>query len=49
MSALLFFSSSYRKRRGAINAKQLHFLERYKPRLRMKAKNGSKGESCSLM
>ncbi|XP_041477704.1 protein tyrosine phosphatase type IVA 1-like [Lytechinus pictus] len=37
------------KRRGAINAKQLHFLERYKPRLRLKAKNGSKGESCCLM
>ncbi|XP_074657104.1 protein tyrosine phosphatase type IVA 2-like [Tubulanus polymorphus] len=30
------------KRRGAINAKQLSFLERYRPKSRLKLKNGQK-------
>lgn len=30
------------KRRGAINAKQLSFLEKYRPKHRLKAKNGQK-------
>ncbi|XP_071482540.1 protein tyrosine phosphatase type IVA 1-like [Diadema antillarum] len=37
------------KRRGAINAKQLYFLERYKTRLRMKQPKNGKGESCCVM
>lgn len=36
-----------RKRRGAINAKQLAFLEHYRPKSRLKDKNGHK--SCVLM
>lgn len=35
------------KRRGAINAKQLQYLERYRPKSRLKLKNGNK--SCILM
>ncbi|XP_017857369.1 PREDICTED: protein tyrosine phosphatase type IVA 3 isoform X1 [Drosophila arizonae] len=35
------------KRRGAINAKQLSFLEKYKPKARLKHKNGHKN-SCSV-
>lgn len=35
------------KRRGAINQKQLQFLERYRPKSRLKMKNGNK--SCSVM
>lgn len=31
------------KRRGAINAKQLTFLERYRPKSRLKQRNGQKG------
>jgi len=34
------------KRRGAINAKQLSFLERYKPKSRLKIRNG---HSCFIM
>ncbi|XP_067620657.1 PRL-1 phosphatase isoform X2 [Eurosta solidaginis] len=34
------------KRRGAINAKQLSFLERYKPKARLKHKNGHKNSCC---
>jgi len=34
------------KRRGAINAKQLTFLEKYRPKSRLKAKNGQK--SCCI-
>jgi len=34
------------KRRGAINSKQLSFLERYKPKSRLKNKNG---HSCCVM
>lgn len=36
-----------KKRRGAINAKQLSFLEHYRPKSRLKDKNGHK--SCVLM
>ena len=36
-----------RKRRGAINAKQLGYLEKYHPKSRLKNKNGHK--SCSIM
>jgi len=37
-----------KKRRGAINAKQLSFLEHYRPKSRLKSKsNGHKG--CSVM
>jgi len=35
------------KRRGAINSKQLHFLEKYRPKSRLKFKNGQKG-GCVL-
>ncbi|BFF93197.1 protein tyrosine phosphatase type IVA 1 [Drosophila madeirensis] len=35
------------KRRGAINAKQLSYLEKYKPKARLKHKNGHKN-SCSV-
>ncbi|KAL1122343.1 hypothetical protein AAG570_003748 [Ranatra chinensis] len=34
------------KRRGAINAKQLAFLEKYKPKSRLKLKNGHKNSCC---
>lgn len=34
------------KRRGAINAKQLQFLEKYRPRSRLKLKNGHKAGCC---
>ncbi|XP_060516355.1 PRL-1 phosphatase [Cylas formicarius] len=34
------------KRRGAINAKQLAFLEKYRPKSRLKAKNGHKNSCC---
>jgi len=37
-----------RKRRGAINAKQLSYLEKYRPKSRLKAKNG-KHAGCSIM
>ncbi|XP_055709997.1 PRL-1 phosphatase [Phlebotomus papatasi] len=35
------------KRRGAINSKQLSYLEKYKPKSRLKHKNGHKN-SCSV-
>mgnify|MGYP003574262432 CR=1 FL=1 len=35
------------KRRGAINAKQLSYLEKYRPKSRLKTKNGHK--SCVIM
>lgn len=35
------------KRRGAINAKQLSYLEKYRPKSRLKTKNGHK--SCNIM
>ncbi|KAF5306045.1 hypothetical protein FQR65_LT00760 [Abscondita terminalis] len=34
------------KRRGAINAKQLGFLEKYRPKSRLKLKNGHKNSCC---
>ncbi|XP_077296482.1 protein-tyrosine phosphatase 4A family member PRL-1 [Arctopsyche grandis] len=34
------------KRRGAINAKQLQFLEKYRPKSRLKHKNGHKNSCC---
>ncbi|XP_019871936.1 PRL-1 phosphatase [Aethina tumida] len=34
------------KRRGAINAKQLRFLEKYRPKQRLKSKNGHKNSCC---
>ncbi|CAH1153542.1 unnamed protein product [Phaedon cochleariae] len=34
------------KRRGAINAKQLAFLEKYRPKSRLKSKNGHKNSCC---
>lgn len=34
------------KRRGAINAKQLGFLEKYRPKSRLKAKNGRQNSCC---
>lgn len=37
-----------RKRRGAINAKQLSYLEKYRPKSRLKTKNG-KNPGCLLM
>jgi protein tyrosine phosphatase type 4A len=38
-----------RKRRGAINAKQLAYLEKYRPKSRLKLKNGGKNGGCSIM
>ncbi|XP_046672124.1 PRL-1 phosphatase isoform X2 [Homalodisca vitripennis] len=35
------------KRRGAINAKQLQFLEKYRPKSRLKLRNGHKN-SCTI-
>lgn len=34
------------KRRGAINAKQLSYLERYRPKSRLKHRNGHKNSCC---
>uniref|UniRef100_A0A1B6CMN8 Uncharacterized protein n=1 Tax=Clastoptera arizonana TaxID=38151 RepID=A0A1B6CMN8_9HEMI len=34
------------KRRGAINTKQLAFLEKYRPKSRLKMKNGHKNSCC---
>lgn len=34
------------KRRGAINAKQLGFLEKYRPKSRLKMRNGHKNSCC---
>lgn len=34
------------KRRGAINSKQLAFLEKYRPKSRLKLKNGHKNSCC---
>lgn len=34
------------KRRGAINAKQLSFLQKYRPKSRLKLKNGHKNSCC---
>ena len=34
------------KRKGAINCKQLEFLERYRPKNRLKSKNN---RACALM
>ncbi|XP_065206366.1 PRL-1 phosphatase [Planococcus citri] len=34
------------KRRGAINSKQLAFLEKYRPKSRLKMKNGHKNSCC---
>ncbi|PSN43738.1 Protein tyrosine phosphatase type IVA 1 [Blattella germanica] len=34
------------KRRGAINAKQLAYLEKYRPKSRLKLKNGHKNGCC---
>ena len=36
----------FRKRRGAINAKQLAYLEKYRPKSRLKLKNGHKNACC---
>jgi len=42
----LYFSFFFRKRRGAINAKQLAYLEKYRPKSRLKLKNGHKNACC---
>jgi len=34
------------KRRGAINARQLQYLEKYRPKSRLKNKNGHKNSCC---
>ncbi|CAG9759259.1 unnamed protein product [Ceutorhynchus assimilis] len=34
------------KRRGAINAKQLAYLEKYRPKSRLKSKNGRQNSCC---
>lgn len=34
------------KRRGAINARQLSYLEKYRPKSRLKNKNGHKNSCC---
>lgn len=36
----------FRKRRGAINSKQLAFLQKYRPKSRLKLKNGHKNSCC---
>lgn len=54
LSFRLFFSSylhflwSCRKRRGAINAKQLAYLEKYRPKSRLRLKNGHKTGACCV-
>jgi len=37
------------KRRGAINSRQLDYLQRYRPKSRLKKKNGTKNSSCCVM
>nr|CAH7735760.1 unnamed protein product [Callosobruchus chinensis] len=46
MVALALIELGLKKRRGAINAKQLAFLEKYRPKSRLKAKNGHKNSCC---
>ncbi|XP_069953033.1 PRL-1 phosphatase isoform X2 [Cherax quadricarinatus] len=36
------------KRRGAINAKQLAYLEKYRPKSRLRLKNGQKTGACCV-
>lgn len=36
------------KRRGAINAKQLSYLEKYRPKARLRMKNGKAAPSCCM-
>merc|ERR1712071_324299 len=36
------------KRRGAINSKQLAFLEKYRPKSRLKLRNGQAKNGCCL-
>lgn len=36
------------KRRGAINTKQLAYLEKYRPKSRLRLKNGHKANACCL-
>lgn len=43
---LISFFSNHSKRRGAINAKQLSYLEKYRPKSRLKHKNGHKNSCC---
>jgi hypothetical protein len=44
--SFFFGGSVSRKRRGAINAKQLAYLEKYRPKSRLKLKNGHKNACC---
>lgn len=39
--------SFYRKRRGAFNAKQLMYLEKYKPKMRLRFKDAN-GQNCCI-
>lgn len=42
----MYFIIFCRKRRGAINSKQLAYLEKYRPKSRLKNKNGHKNSCC---
>lgn len=48
--AYLLSKSCSRKRKGAINAKQLSYLEHYRPKSRLKQKNNRNGhQNCTIL
>jgi protein tyrosine phosphatase type 4A len=43
-----YFLLFARKRRGAINSKQLAYLEKYRPKSRLKLRNGQAKNGCFI-